>query len=95
VRCQTLIPSETGSQAYQDVTCIWSIQVRQGGTDLPGWPVVRPAPNCSPLSPGHPIAANASFNCQGATEFRSEGILYKEEAVVIESLDACRGRVGP
>ena len=46
VRGQTLIPSETGSQTDPDVTCIWSVQVRQEGVDLPGRPAVRPVPNC-------------------------------------------------
>jgi len=58
VLCQTLIPSETGSQTQQDVTRIWSVQVRQGGTDLPGWPAVRSTPNCTLLSSGHPISAS-------------------------------------
>jgi hypothetical protein len=46
VRGQTLIPSKTGSQTKTDVTDIWSVPVRQGGTDLPGMSMIRPVPNC-------------------------------------------------
>jgi len=62
VRGQTLVPSETGSQTYQDVACTWSVQARQGETDLPGRSAVRPTPNCVPLSSGHPFYANVLYN---------------------------------
>jgi len=53
VRCQTLIPSETGSQTYPDVAGNWSQPARQGEIDLPGVSAVRPVPNC-PIIAGAP-----------------------------------------
>ena len=63
VRCQTLIPSETGRQTHRDVTCTWSVLVRQGGAALPGQPAVRPTPNWELLSLGHPISASTLCSC--------------------------------
>jgi hypothetical protein len=59
MRGQMLVPSETESQTKQDVTCIWSVQVRQGEKDWPGRSAVRPTPNCVPSSSGHTIFAGA------------------------------------
>jgi hypothetical protein len=33
--------SEIGSQTDRDVTAVWSVPARQGGTDLPGKSAVR------------------------------------------------------
>jgi len=70
VRCQTLIPSETGSQTFEDVAGCWSQLARQGDTDLPGMSAVRPVPN-------YPIIAGApgSSKCHMT-------IIYKEKAVI-------------
>jgi len=57
VQCQTLLPSETGSQTFADVTGIWSIQARREGADLLGRPAVRAGLRV--LSSRHSIATSS------------------------------------
>ena len=71
VRCQTLLPSETGSQTFQDVAGSWSLPARQGGIDLPGMSAVRPVPNC-PIIAGAPSFSKWShdYYIQGGSEMK-------------------------